>query len=484
MKILCFYKKYFLIVFFLGLLNISNIYTQEPTKQENQSGKCAQNAVYVLLRFFGKPMDWQDIDVGLSTKDYVSLYEIRGFLEKQGMYCHSVKFHRKNLTRVPSFLKNGMPDVIAIAAVQSLNSNDKHYLLITKSDIKTIHFLEPYQIADIPVEISKLPTNFSLDVLFVTQDHAIVKEWNSSSYSIYTIVDLFASHWMSIGVVFVLLIILFYKYMSNLFLTVIGITKILGKKMIKSEYRNYYVLPIIIVFCVALIFFNQHYGKSVSEKYLVFEPQSINFGRQPIGKKHPISFKINNVSNRDVKIDDIKTSCSCIDFHLDQKIIPKGQSIIANLHLNVSQIGKSENHVLVSFNDSKEHILLPIECYGYESIAISPSAVNIGVFPSGKQESRDFDFNINEKFDFSSNNTEFLFSGKPDCFSASVISCTQNNNATQVKIRINSSGSEAVGFFDKSLTIQVNNAQEQVFVVKLIGEITDSLTSKDVSRTE
>lgn len=440
----------------------------------NETGKkCAQNAVYVAMVMLGRHEGWSTIDGEFDHQEYSSFANMRTFFEKRNANCFSAKFYKSSLPRLKFFLDDTTGKTIAIAAVLSADHQDKHYMLIHKADQKNIYFVDPYQAGLIPVNISQWIDDMPLDVLFVTFDPATAKRWTSRTHMIVHASSSFmSSGWLVLGIGIVLLVVAFHEKAGRI---VSWITALLRES--KPYLRFYLILFSVFLLggllagLISFLFLSS--SRYSAQSSLVFDPCEIDLGMQPVGKTLSFDFWISNTGEDTCILNDYKSTCSCLDFELSEKSIGPKSLAKASAHLNISNVGKSMNQVLVTYGDKPTKVItLPVKYEGYAEFDIVPSIVNVGAFTSGNPELRSFDLSIyGDEVDISINDVELVLSEQiMDVFKTKCFVQQADAEDTKLTVDLNYLGTSRKGKFTQTLNIIVHGEIKKEYVVQLIGE--------------
>ena len=104
-----------------------------------------------------------------------------------------------------------------------------------------------------------------------------------------------------------------------------------------------------------------------TEQELSFQQKSVDFGRVPNDTILYVKYVMENVSNKDVRINYVNPECSCTDYWISKNIVsPKDTASIILKIDTTNKYGKEKLYTIVNYGDNKKMFKLTTKLEVYE----------------------------------------------------------------------------------------------------------------------
>jgi hypothetical protein len=446
------------------LVNIRQCFTQENELHLGDYQQCGRDCVYYICNRLGQNVTLNEIDEQLPKREDVTFADIREVLEKQRFFCKSFHFDVNNIRGLQNTLSDSYEKICAITALPNLIGADNHFVVIIKCEGTFLTVFDVSNNRTGMIDIANFKgQQITLPVMFVS----------TQSINYKTVSQLEIIMWfLGIGILVVSALLL-YSYFS-----VIRFQQVcIQTRMLLTHHLSYRFIIASVTFMVILISIILCGREFIFTMYpLVLTERSIDLGEIELLTHNDIYIDIKNRSMRDVSIEDVQVSCTCLEIVNYPAIIGARKSQKIKLELVPLLEGKIHYQMLIVPADTPS-IIGKISYTGYQHVGLLPKYQNVGMFEQGEEKVVTCEFHLKDLRDDSFTVTSINMQGESPYFEVVGDLPSQIKNEEVFKITLKHLGNAPHGNIHQSFELQGKGSDSGKMLV-LFGNIVGRVYSE------
>lgn len=330
---------------------------------ESEMRKCAQLAIVLTSHRLGAPMSFRQVDDGLGTQEYVSFFEMRNYLEKNGFFCITKQYNNADdLNYLVNYLNAGVG--AAILAYPNESDEKFHFVELLSINGNEIEILDSKYSK---LKVAQLPMK-GWPVMLITNDRSTLTLWRY-------VIPL-QNSCLALASSLVVTILLAVSVVGAVLYSVQDVFCLKVLPVRKLSCRLFILLSVIIL----TIVFGQYFFSKNRSWGLLFETHHVDLGYVPIGSHKKLSIKLINNTEEEIDLKELVSSCDCVALEIEKySVLPLSEAnVLATF--NVSQLGPFTNRILAIPKSSKiPSAEIMVSATGYQSERLYPSKIDLGV---------------------------------------------------------------------------------------------------------
>jgi hypothetical protein len=368
------FLRSFQLLFFVFVVGMAcSCFANTGLARLGEPGKCGRDCIYYVCLRLGQQVSLDEIDQQLDGQTDISFADMRRVFEERGFYCKSLIFNVRNIGRLQAILNRYADSLVAIAALPTVSETEHHFVIITISAGSRLTIFDVSRNRSVTVDTADYRGKpIIIPVLLVSKEPI--------QYQTFSGLEILS------GIAF-LVIILFFGYCfvtkrwdESLYA---GINTAIRYCFRRLTFRRLSVGCGIILVLVLLVFSYREYHYHRHPLELV-NPM-IDLGDIELFSNNVFYLEVRNRSFRNILIEEIKVSCSCLTVEeYPENIAPKSTQKI-RLTMVPFLAGNLSYQTLI-VPQSATPLVGIISYNGFQQVRILPRFVNVGLVEKGEQE--------------------------------------------------------------------------------------------------
>ena len=433
----------------------------EPARL-GEPGKCGRDCIYYVCQRFGQQVSLDEIDRRLNYQVDISFADMRKVFEERGFFCQSLMFDARNIGRLQHTFDKYGRSIFAIAAMPTSSEKDHHFIVVTKCTGSRLTVFDVSNNRTGMVNIADYRGKpIAVPVLLVS-----TKPIRYQSFSGLDILS-------GIAVIIIVFSFGYYCIARRWGVSLYqGASKAVRYCFRRLTFRWLSIVCGVVIVIVLLIIVCREYH--YHNHPLEFAKQVIDLGEIELFSKNDVFIEVRNRSFRNVSIEEVQVSCSCLTIEEYPEIIaPKSVQVIKLQLVPLLEGNVSYQALIVP--QSFAPIVGGISYSGYQQVRLLPKYLNIGIVEKGGKKTFLCEYSVeNLREEFLAIETITMHGEEPILEIAGIIPDVLRNKET-FTITIKHLGNAPPGSFLQSFEIRGrgNSGNEIVLLSNILGLIVE-----------
>ncbi|GHT18316.1 hypothetical protein FACS1894189_6070 [Planctomycetales bacterium] len=422
------------------------------------AGKCGRDCIYCICHKFGQQVTLDEIDQQLDGQTDINFADMRKALENRGFFCETLLFNAKSIGRLQKKFNHSKEPIYAVAALPTSSETEHHFVIITQCTGSHLTIFDASSNRTASVNTADYKGKPIIIPVLLVSKEPIQYQAFSKSEILLTIAAL--------AVIFCIGYYLVTKNRGKYFFWNINIALQYCFNLLTFR-RLSGVGSIVMIFVLLGFSYREYY---YHEHPLEFLEPKVDLGDIELFSKNDIYVAVRNRSFRQIAIEDVQVSCSCLTIEEYPDVIePKSVQ-----KFKLTLVPLLEGNVLYQtliVPQSFAPMIGKISYNGYQRVQILPKYINIGLIERGEQKTFSCEYTIKDLRESSMLVTSVQMHGDEPIFEVVDKLPKELRNGDAFTIAIKHLGNAPAGNFLQSFEIRGkgDTDEEIILLSNIIG---------------